>query len=59
MGLSGYAVDAIVREHTYRPIRRRVLFIARQTVTISASELASRLRKHGNAVDDMTILIDS
>jgi len=58
MGLSGYAVDAIGREHAYRPINGDVLFIGRQTVSISASELASRLRAHGNAVDDTAIEID-
>jgi hypothetical protein len=58
MGLTGYAVDAIGREHAYRPISGDVLFIGRQTVSISASELASRLRAHGNTVDVTAIEID-
>jgi SAM-dependent methyltransferase len=58
MGLTGYAVDAIGREHVHRPINGDIVFIGRQTVTISPSDLASRLRAHGIAVDDKAIEID-
>jgi hypothetical protein len=58
MGLTGYAVNAIGREHVYRPISGDIVFIGRQTVTISPSELASALRAHGIAVDDTAIETD-
>jgi len=58
MGLTGYAVDAIGREHAYRPIKGDVLFVGRQSVSITASELASRLRRHGNTVDETAIEVD-
>ena len=58
MGLSGYSVDAIGRENAYRPIKGDVFFIGRQSVSITASELASRLRAHGNTVDESAIEVD-
>jgi hypothetical protein len=46
MGLGGQAVDAIGREHAYRPITGDVLFIGRQTTYFTPQDLAMRLRDH-------------
>jgi hypothetical protein len=58
MGLSGQAIDAIGREHAFRPITGDVLFIGRQTTFMTPAELAGRLRDHGAAVDEAAIEID-
>ena len=58
MGLSGYAVDAIGREHAYRPIKGDVLFVGRQATYFTPSELTEKLRSHGNVVDPSAIEID-
>ena len=58
MGLGLQAIDAIGREHAYRPIKGDVLFIGRQATYMTPAELAARLRLHGNAVDAGTIEID-
>ena len=58
MGLGGEAIEAIGREHAYRPISGDVLFIGRQTTYFSANELAAILRSHGHAVDPAAIEID-
>jgi hypothetical protein len=58
MGLGGEAIEAIAREHAYRPISGDVLFIGRQTTYLSANELAAILRSHGHAVDSAAIEID-
>lgn len=58
MGLSGHAVDAIGREHAYRPIKGDVLFIGRQATYFTPSELTEKLRSHGNVVDPSAIEID-
>ena len=58
MGLSGYAVDAIGREHAYRPIKGDALFIGRQATYFTPSELTEKLRSHGNVVDPSAIEID-
>jgi hypothetical protein len=58
MGLTGYTVDAIGREHGYRPISGEVLFIGRQATYLSPGELAGALAAHGHAVDPSAIEID-
>jgi hypothetical protein len=58
MGLSRYVVDAIGREHAYRPICGDVLFIGRQATYFTPSELAAQLRSHGHVVDPSAIEID-
>jgi hypothetical protein len=39
MGLGGEAIEAIGREHAYRPISGDVVFIGRQTTYFTPSEL--------------------
>jgi len=58
MGLGGQAIDAIAREHKYKPITGDVLFVGRQTTYVTPDELAQKLREHGNAVDPGAIEID-
>src|SRR5580704_18036115 len=58
MGLSGYAVDAIGREHGYRPISGDALFIRRQATSSSPGAFAESLRAHGHLVDPSAIEID-
>jgi hypothetical protein len=58
MGLTGYAVDAIGREHGYRPISGDALFIGRQATYLSPGALAEQLRAHGHSVDPSAIEID-
>jgi hypothetical protein len=58
MGLGGQAIDAIGREHAYRPITGDVLFIGRQTVYFSPQDLARRLRDHCTEVDEGAIEVD-
>jgi SAM-dependent methyltransferase len=58
MGLGGQAIDAIGREHAYRPIAGDVLFIGRQTVYFSPQDLARRLRDHLPHVDEAAIEVD-
>jgi hypothetical protein len=58
MGLTSYAVDAIGREHSYRPISGDALFIGRQATYLSPSGLAEQLRAHGHVVDPSAIEID-
>lgn len=58
MGLSGHAVDAIGREHAFRPIKGDVLFIGRQATYFTPSKLVKKLRSHGNVVDPSAIEID-
>jgi hypothetical protein len=58
MGLGGQAIDAIGREHAYRPITGDVLFIGRQTVYFSPQDLARRLRDHCREVDEAAIEVD-
>lgn len=58
MGLGIQAIDAIGREHAYRPITGDVLFIGRQTTYFTPAQLIAHLRSHGNAVDRSAIEID-
>src|SRR2546425_227189 len=58
MGLGGQAIDAIAREHAFRPITGDVLFIGRQATYLSPRDLAARLREHGHAIDESAIEID-
>src|SRR5438309_2780860 len=58
MGLGFYAIDAIGREHRFKPIRGDALFVGRQTVYFTPSELAAHLRDHGISVDPTAIDID-
>jgi hypothetical protein len=58
MGLGGEAIEAIGREHAYRPISGDVVFIGRQTTYFTPSELAAMLRGCGHAVDPAAIEID-
>jgi hypothetical protein len=50
MALGRDVVDAIIREHSYRPIAGDVLLVGQQTVNISRGELLELLREHG--IDD-------
>ena len=58
MGLGFHAIDAIGREHRFKPIRGDALFVGRQTVYFTPSELAAHLRDHGISVDPTAIEID-
>jgi SAM-dependent methyltransferase len=58
MGLGGQAIDAIGREHAYRPITGDVLFIGRQTTYFTPQDLAVRLRDHCQSVDAGAIEVD-
>ena len=58
MGLGLHAVDAIGREHAYRPITGDVLFIGRQATYFTPSGLAAQLRSHGHAVHSSAIEVD-
>jgi len=58
MGLGLQAVDAIAREHAYRPIRGDILVIGRQATYFTPSGLAAQLRSHGHAVDPSAIEVD-
>jgi hypothetical protein len=58
MGLALHAVDAIGREHAYRPIKGDVLFIGRQATYFTPSGLAAQLRSHGHVVDAGAIEVD-
>lgn len=58
MGLGGHAIDAIGREHAFRPIAGDVVFVGRQTVHASPRDLALRLAEHGHAVDAAAIELD-
>jgi SAM-dependent methyltransferase len=58
MGLGVNALDAIGREHAYRPMAGDVVFIGRQTVYCTPDELVAHLRGHGHAVDRAAIEVD-
>jgi hypothetical protein len=58
MGLGGEAIEAIGREHAYRPISGDVVFIGRQTTYFTPSVLVGLLRSYGHAVDADAIEID-
>src|SRR5262249_30585219 len=58
MGLGYHAVDAIGREHAFRPITGDILFIGRQATYFTRDGLAAQLRAHGHAVDQSAIEID-
>jgi hypothetical protein len=58
MGLGGQAIDAIGREHAFRPITGDVLFIGRQTVYFSPQDLGRRLRDHCPEIDESAIEVD-
>jgi SAM-dependent methyltransferase len=58
MGLGSNALDAIGREHAYRPITGDVAFVGRQAVYCTPEELIAHLRGHGHAVDGSAIEID-
>jgi SAM-dependent methyltransferase len=50
MALGRDIVQAILREHSYQPIRGAVVLIGHQTINISRGELLELLREHG--IDD-------
>lgn len=58
MGIGGHIVDAIAREHAYRPISGTVLLIGRQTTYFTPDDLLARLREHGHHPDPAAIEID-
>lgn len=58
MGLGVEAIEAIGREHAYRPICGDVVFIGRQTTYFTPGELVALLRSYGHAVDATAIEID-
>jgi hypothetical protein len=47
MGLGRHAVEAILREHQFRPIRNDVVIIGRQTVYFGVDELVQLLTEFG------------
>ena len=47
MALGRDVVDAIIREHAYRPITGDVLLIGQQAVTLSRDEVLELMREHG------------
>lgn len=47
MGIGPHIVEAILREHHYRPIRGDVLMIGRQTTYFSPGDLLNLVRQHG------------
>lgn len=51
MGLGSHMVEAIIREHSYRPIAGDVLTIGRQTVYVGPRRLLKLLASHGMTVD--------
>jgi SAM-dependent methyltransferase len=55
MALGRDVVDAIIREHSYRPITGDVLLIGQQAITLSRDEVLELMREHDVAVaaDDM------
>jgi hypothetical protein len=46
MALGRDVVDAIIREHAYRPITGDVLLIGQQAVTLSRDEVLELMREH-------------
>ena len=52
MALGRDIVDAIIREHSYRPIAGDVLVIGHQTVHLSRNEVLELMREHGVAAPD-------
>jgi hypothetical protein len=59
MGLGNGALDLILREHSYKPIRGDVLFVGRQTLYFTPEELCWRIRSHGLSPDASAIEIDN
>ena len=49
MALGRDVVDAIIREHSYRPIAGDVVVIGHQSVDLSGSEVLELMREHGVA----------
>jgi SAM-dependent methyltransferase len=47
MALGRDVVDAIIREHAYRPITGDVLLIGQQTIALSRDEVLELMREHG------------
>src|SRR6516165_1143645 len=47
MGLGRHGVEAILREHVFRPIRNDVIVVGRQTVYFSVDELVQLLSEFG------------
>ena len=47
MALGRDVVDAIIREHAYRPIAGDVLLIGQQAITLSRDEVLELMREHG------------
>lgn len=60
MGLSTPIVEAIAREHAYKPLNGDALFIGRQTVYYSVAAILALLREFGiePAIDPSAIEID-
>jgi len=54
MGLGFPIVDALVREHKYRPLAGNVVLIGRQTVYFSPAEVLALLNEHGVDVHGAT-----
>src|ERR1700688_26813 len=46
MALGRDVVDAIIREHAYRPITGNVLLIGQQAITLSRDEVLELMREH-------------
>jgi hypothetical protein len=47
MGIAPYLVEAIIREHQYRPIAGDVLLLGRQTFLVTPQQAISMLRANG------------
>jgi hypothetical protein len=61
MGIGGQIVDALAREHAYKPLRGDALLIGKQTVYFTVPEMFQRLEEHGvkSAIDPAAIELDT
>lgn len=61
MGIGRQIIEAVIREHLYRPVDGDVLMMGRQTVYLTPQDLLGVFRDHGidiNDVDPASIEID-
>ena len=54
MGLGYHVVEALIREHNYRPITGNVILIGRQAVYLTPQDILALLREHGVDVGAVT-----
>src|SRR4051812_46210698 len=61
MGLGGYIVEGLLREHRYRPVSGSVVQIGRQTIAVTLPDLSALFTRYGLPLDafhDSEIEID-